>query len=183
MRRSSPPSSPSSPFALSLHAATGREYAAFVARNLRRAHALLRPPLRELSVAFVGDQRMSRLHSQFMGIASPTDVLTFELDYDSRGRVAAGEVVVCLPEARRQARARATPVRRELLLYALHGMLHLCGFDDRTDPAFRKMHRTEDDTLTRLGLGPVFAPKPAARSGASRRSQSAARPARTGARR
>jgi len=48
----------------------------------------------------------------------------------------------------------------ELLLYALHGMLHLCGFDDRTDRGFRTMHRREDDILTALGFGPVFAAQP-----------------------
>ena len=52
-----------------------------------------------------------------------------------------------------------------LLLYALHGMLHLCGFDDRTAAGFKRMHGTEDRILTRLGVGPVFAPagKPARR--------------------
>jgi probable rRNA maturation factor len=44
------------------------------------------------------------------------------------------------------------------LLYSLHGMLHLCGFDDRTEPDFRRMHQTEDEILTRLGVGPVFQP-------------------------
>ena len=35
-------------------------------------------------------------------------------------------------------------------------MLHLSGFDDRTDAAFRRMHTQENDILTRLGLGPLF---------------------------
>ena len=146
---------------LDVHAATGKPYAAYVARHLRLAHGLLNPPLRELSVALVGDARMSRLHEQFMGINGPTDVLTFELEHDHRGRAIAGEVVVCVPEARRQARRQsrargASAVRAELLLYALHGMLHLCGFDDRTAAGFRQMHRTEDDILTRLGVAPMF---------------------------
>jgi hypothetical protein len=36
-------------------------------------------------------------------------------------------------------------------------MLHLCGFDDRTDSDFAAMHRTEDKILTAIGVGPVFA--------------------------
>jgi len=103
---------------------------------------------------------MSELHEQFMSIAGPTDVLTFPLDVDARGRPVSGEVVVCLPEARRQARNRKVPVEQELLLYALHGLLHLCGYDDRTGRAYRAMHRTEDQILTRLGVGPVFSPRP-----------------------
>ncbi len=122
---------------------------------------MLSSPLAELSLALVNDLRMSQLHQRFMNISGPTDVLTFELERDRRGRVTAGEVVVCVPEARRQAKARGTELRMELLLYALHGVLHLCGFDDRTDRGFRNMHRREDDILTALGFAPVFAPPPA----------------------
>jgi probable rRNA maturation factor len=136
----------------------GAQYVPFLRRHLRAAHRIVRPVLKELSVAMVGDKKMSDLHQRFMGIAGPTDVLTFPLDADRRGRPVAGEVVVCVPEARRRAKAEGVPVERELLLYALHGMLHLCGYDDRTDASFRAMHRTEDQILTQLGVGPVFAP-------------------------
>ena len=138
------------------HLAT--RYVPFLRRHLRAAHRILRPPLRELSLALVGDGRMADLHRRFMGVAGPTDVLTFPLEEDGRGRVTAGEVVVCVPEARRQAKARGVSVEQELLLYALHGMLHLCGYDDRTDASFAAMHRREDRILSQLGVGPVFAP-------------------------
>jgi probable rRNA maturation factor len=117
---------------------------------------MLKPPLRELSIALVNDRHMSRLHQQFMNIPGPTDVLTFPLDLDARGRAVSGEVVVCVPEARRRAREHDVDVKSELLLYALHGMLHLCGFDDRTDRGYARMHRAEDMILTHLGVGPVF---------------------------
>lgn len=145
---------------LVINARLGRAHAAFLRGQLRRAHAILSPPLRELSVALVNDARMAALHEQFLNIGGPTDVLTFELEHDPRGRVTAGEVIVCVPEARRQAKQRGIELRMELLLYALHGMLHLCGFDDRTDRGFRTMHRREDDILTALGFGPVFAGPP-----------------------
>jgi len=125
---------------------------------LRKAHAELRPPLQELSVALVGDNEMSKLHEQFLGVSGPTDVLTFPLEQDDRGRDIAGEVVVCVSEARRQATINGNSARKEVLLYALHGMLHLSGFDDRTPVGFRKMHRTEDEILKQLGIGPVFNP-------------------------
>jgi probable rRNA maturation factor len=148
---------------LVISAQQARAHGPFLRTQLRRAHAILSPPLTELSVAMVNDARMSELHAQFMGIAGPTDVLTFGLDHDGRGKVTAGEVIVCVPEARRQAAERGIELRMELLLYALHGMLHLCGFDDRTDRGFRTMHRREDDILTALGFGPVFAPQAAER--------------------
>jgi probable rRNA maturation factor len=103
---------------------------------------------------------MADLHVQFMGIAGPTDVLTFELEHDSRGRCTAGEVVVCVPYAKRTAKQHGTTVERELLLYCLHGLLHLTGHDDRDDISYRKMHAAEDRILTAIGVGPVFAPPP-----------------------
>jgi len=141
---------------LSFHAATRKDLVPFLENYLMAAHALLGPALAELSVALVGDARMSKLHKQFMDVEGPTDVLTFPMDFDVRGRPVAGDVVVCVPEAARQARIRGTKLEREVLLYALHGMLHLSGFDDRTDSAYRRMHRKEDQLLISLGLGPVF---------------------------
>ena len=149
------------PLSLTIRSSARSAHVPFLRRHLRAAHRMLRPPLRELSVALVSDARMAKLHEQFMGIDGPTDVLTFPLDEDETGTVVAGEVVVCVPEARRQAKARGIPVERELLLYALHGMLHLCGYDDRTDAAFRAMHRAEDRILTQIGVGPVFTARPA----------------------
>jgi probable rRNA maturation factor len=143
---------------------SGERYVPFIRQKLRAAHRLLSPPLRELSLAIVGNAKMAELHGRFMDDPTPTDVLTFELDHDPAGRVVAGEVVVCLPVARTQARERKIKIEHELLLYSLHGMLHLCGFDDRTESAYRAMHRTEDDILTRLGVGKVFSDRRPKRS-------------------
>ena len=143
---------------LRVESAPWKRYVPFLRRNLDAAHEILGPVLCEMSVALVGDVRMSQLHEQFMGIAGPTDVLTFPLETDARGQVTEGEVVICVTEARRRAREHRLPVENELLLYALHGMLHLCGHDDRTQRAYAKMHRTEDEILKQLGIGAVFAP-------------------------
>ena len=155
------------PLSIEITGRTGLAHAAYLKRNLIRAHAILRPALGEFSLALVGDRRMAELHEEFMDIPGSTDVLTFELDHDARGRVTAGEVVVCVPYALREARRRKVPAKNELLLYALHGMLHLCGYDDRTDRDFATMHRREDEILKQLGVGAVFAP--AAASSRSRR--------------
>ena len=180
-------------FDVSITAETGRPFVPFLRTNLRAAHAALESrqprgrrvrglPLREMSLALVGDRRMSELHHQFMGIHGPTDVLTFPIDADPRGRVTAGEVIVCVPEAKRQAKRRKIPPRLELLLYSLHGMLHLLGHDDRTPRDFARMHRTEDDILTALGFGPVFAAadrafaKPPASAGGPPRRRTGRRP-------
>jgi probable rRNA maturation factor len=119
---------------------------------------MLQSPLEELSIALVGDRQMSDLHLRFVSIAGPTDVLTFPLELDDAGSAISGEVVICVPEARRRTREHGTRLAHELLLYSIHGMLHLAGYDDRTDREYNQMHRIEDDLLSRLGIGPVFAP-------------------------
>jgi probable rRNA maturation factor len=150
---------------LDIHARAGRAHVAYVRRNLLAAHAMFRPALHEMSLALVGERRMAELHERFMGIAGSTDVLTFELEHDARGRVVAGEVVVCVPFALREAKRQKIQPKKELLLYALHGMLHLCGYDDRTDRDFNQMHHREDQILNALGVGAVFGgEKPEARN-------------------
>jgi len=136
---------------------TGRQYWNFLEKELARAARLARSSLQELSVAVVGEGKMGQLHRRFMSLKGPTDVLSFEIESGARGAVTSGEVVACLPVAVREARRRGLQVRRELLLYAIHGMLHLSGFDDTSDAEYAKMHRMEDRILTSLGMGEVFA--------------------------
>jgi len=143
-------------FSLDISAVTGKTHVRYLREHVARARKLIQAPLRELSLALVGDRKMADLHQQFMNIPGPTDVLTFELDHDEQGRAVAGEVILCVPYATRQAKKTGVPVRNELLLYAIHGMLHLCGFDDRTQRDFAQMHQREDSILKRLGVGAVF---------------------------
>ncbi len=56
----------------------------------------------------------------------------------------------------RQARQRGHSVERELLLYAVHGLLHCAGFDDHGTAAFDRMHAEEDRILRAIGIGPIF---------------------------
>ena len=127
-------------------------------RQMYRAHKILRSPLKEISLAIVPAKRMAALHKQFLNEPGPTDVLTFELEHDRRGRVIAGEIIICSTVAKARARSLGHPAAHELLLYAIHGLLHLSGFDDKNASAFATMHAKEDEILTRLGVGSVFSP-------------------------
>jgi probable rRNA maturation factor len=89
--------------------------------------------LREISVWLISDRRMSRLHRQFLGQKGPTDVLTFQH----------GEIFVSVEMAKRHARAFGNSLHRELQLYIVHGLLHLHGFDDRTQPGARRMEKMQ----------------------------------------
>lgn len=130
---------------------------AFLRRHLHKAWQLLRSPVEELSLAIVEDAEMARLHDQFLGDPTTTDVLTFPLRQNEAGDVIEGELIICCDEAERCAAARGLPVQHELLLYALHGLLHLSGYDDTSQASFRKMHAKEDELLVKLKIGKVFA--------------------------
>src|SRR5207302_71994 len=118
-----------------------------------KARKAMRSRLAELSISLAGEREMARLHERYMGISGATDVLTFELEHGGRE----GEIVICVPVAKQAARERGVRVRDELLLYAIHGMLHLSGWDDRSAAGFKAMHRKEDQILRKLGVGAVFA--------------------------
>lgn len=114
----------------------------------------------QINLAIVDDDRMAECHQQYCGEPGTTDVLTFDLR-DEPGRADAdvpieGDIVLCIDVAARQAQQRGHDTRLELLLYAVHGLLHLLGEDDHDPADYQKMHRREDELLKRAGLGPVF---------------------------
>lgn len=78
-----------------------------------------RSDLTEGSVAFVTDAAIKRLNRTYRRKDTPTDVLSF--DY--------GEIVISLPTAKRQARDHGVSLRDECCLLAVHGALHVLGFD------------------------------------------------------
>jgi probable rRNA maturation factor len=80
-----------------------------------------------ISVTFVGRESMRRLNAQHKGQDYPTDVLTFALTGPD-GRVI-GDVYICPWVARQEARARAVPLRQELIRLVVHGTLHALGRD------------------------------------------------------
>lgn len=132
-----------------------------VAGAAARAEGLRRG---QLSIAVVGARAMATLHERHLGVAGPTDVLTFDLGTDPRRGLLDGEIVVCADVARRTAwqrrrlrgSARQAVACAELALYVVHGVLHLAGYDDHDPRDFKRMHAREDELLTALGLGAVY---------------------------
>jgi len=134
-------------------------------RTLARA-ALAQPEFArqswaELGIHLVGDRRMSALNARHLGHAGPTDVITF--DYGTApvggpvpgGRC--GDLFIGVPEALRQARIFHTSWPAEVVRYLVHGLLHLCGYDDTTPAARRRMRQAEDRLLRRLAARFDFA--------------------------
>ncbi len=122
---------------------------------LERAAALAGAGAGRLGVSLVDDAAMTVLHETYRGEPGTTDVLTFDLS-DGPADGLDGDIAVCVDEAARQAARREHDVRDEVLLYAVHGLMHLLGEDDHEADAFERMHRREDELLTRLGVGPRF---------------------------
>jgi len=148
-----------SPVTIEISARTGHQFIPHLRRQLARLHPKIKRAPNNISIALVGDQVMSKLHIQSMGIKGPTDVLTFPIDIDKNGNCTFGEIIICVPEARRRAKKLGINVRDEVLLYALHGLLHLSGLDDQTPADYQRMHALEDKLLSAIGVGRVFDPE------------------------
>ena len=113
-----------------------------------------------LSVVFVDDPTLTRMHAEYLHDDSPTDVITFDLQ-DADDPVVAGpvgELYVSVDCARRIAAERGVPFERELALYVVHGALHLCGFDDHTAADRAAMREAEAAVMGGLGFAPDTKP-------------------------
>jgi probable rRNA maturation factor len=118
---------------------------AFVARVVRAALAYGGKPTMPVSLLLTDDAEIAALHAQHLGDASPTDVMSFDLD-------GAAELVVSVTTAARIARARGHAVRAEVALYIVHGLLHVLGHDDTTRRSRARMRDAEREVLQRLRL-------------------------------
>ena len=107
-------------------------------------------PGRQVSLALVADPTLADLHGRFLDDPSVTDVMSFLLGEGEEG--AWGEVIVSVDRAREVAEERGLPWERELVLYAIHGTLHLCGFDDHEDADRLAMRTAEATVLGELGF-------------------------------
>ena len=87
----------------------------------------------EMSVNIVGDQEMKKLNHRYMKQLGVTDVLSFPLDKETGpdGIIRLGDVVICSPQAKRQAKRKGIKVNEEVENLIEHGVLHLLGIHYR----------------------------------------------------
>ena len=124
-------------------------------RGLRRvleealAGELGRPA--RVNVLLTDDEHIAKMHLDYMGEAGPTDVLSFELNEEADGDDEAllGEIAVSGDTAGREAARRGTSAQEELTRYAVHGLLHLVGYDDKTESKRRRMWRRQEQIVKR----------------------------------
>ncbi len=104
-------------------------------------------PIRTISVAIVDDGVMASLHERHLGEARATDVLAFDLRDDPDDERIEGEIVVSAEAASRQGGQLRVEAGEELLRYAVHGTLHLMGYEDHTPAGRRRMREAENRVL------------------------------------
>lgn len=118
-----------------------------LAMFLRRVRRMLPLRGREVGICLVEDREIRRLNRQFRGKDKATDVLSFPAG-ERDGYL--GDIAISPATARRNARRYGRPLKDELRILLLHGVLHLLGHDHETDQG--EMNRLEARLRRRLDL-------------------------------
>ncbi|HUK32544.1 MAG TPA: rRNA maturation RNase YbeY [Vicinamibacterales bacterium] len=103
-----------------------------------------------VTIALVSDREIRQLNRTFRGVDKPTDVLSFPSDEPRATSHELGDVAIARGLARRQARAAGHSEATEWRVLALHGLLHLLGYDHEHDDG--RMRRVERQLRRRGGL-------------------------------
>ena len=120
-----------------------------VRRFLRRMSGELETPA--FTVCLLSDQAIRRFNRKFCGVDRPTDVLSFPAEERKNGgRAYLGDILISVETARANARRYGLRLEEEIQVLALHGVLHLLGYDHERDHG--KMARLERRWSRRLGL-------------------------------
>ena len=100
-----------------------------------RKRGLALPP--EVEITLLGEAAIAKVHGEFLEDTTPTDVITFEH----------GEILIGVPIAAANARKFRQPADHEVALCAIHGLLHLLGYDDLTEKGRVIMHARQEEIL------------------------------------
>lgn len=96
--------------------------------------------LGEVTIVCVAPGRMRRMNKEFLGHDYVTDVITFD----------SGDIVICPETASRFGRAHGQTTEEEMVLYVIHGMLHLAGYKDKKPKDIMIMRAMEKKMLAKL---------------------------------
>jgi probable rRNA maturation factor len=128
--------------------------------EVARLHGLVASS--EVSIVLVDDEQIHQLNQQYRGQDRPTDVLSFAITETSEeepgyeqpeeAEVLLGDIVISLETALRQSQEYGHTLARELGYLAVHGMLHLLGYDHEDEAARTAMRAAEEKVLTAVGL-------------------------------
>lgn len=100
---------------------------------------------KEISLAFVGDAEIKKLNKTYRGLNQATDILSFAGEGSFLG-----ELVIDYKQIKRQAGGFKPSVRQELIFVLTHGLLHLIGYDDKTEKGRLKMIKLGEEFMIKL---------------------------------
>ncbi len=109
----------------------------------------------EFSIVFVDAAEIASVNERYLDHSGPTDVITFDYRAGAGSCAASGdwtmaELFVCLDIARSASEQFGNSHSREVILYLVHGVLHLCGYDDHDPQDRRRMKQREQEILCEL---------------------------------
>ncbi len=107
----------------------------------------------EINIVLAGNRELQRLNRQYRGKDAPTDVLSFAmLEEDGpaaarNGELMLGDIYISVDKAGAQAAEAGHSLHREILILAIHGLLHLIGYDHQNEAGYEAMHKRELEIL------------------------------------
>lgn len=110
---------------------------------------------KEFNIIFVTDEEIQRINREFRKIDRITDVISFALCDDVDNDMPEdelGDVFICVDQAIRQASLYGHSITREVAFLAVHGYLHLCGYDHMTKEEETEMFSLQEMILERAGV-------------------------------
>ncbi len=125
-----------------------------IARAVRTALGARAKRDGEICVILVGDKEIRKINKRYLNHDTPTDVISFPYDRPApkaKGSQPFGDIYIGKDAAKRQAKELGHSLLEELLTLAVHGTLHLIGYDDRKPTAKKRMF-TRQDAIVRLTL-------------------------------
>lgn len=116
-----------------------------ILRSFRKRSALI-------DITFVGDRKIKRLNAKYMNRVGATDVISFLLEEKTlpKKAVIIGDIYISSDTAYANAKAFDTTFQKEILLYTVHGLLHLLGFKDKTASERKGIRRMEEKFLKKF---------------------------------
>ncbi len=110
---------------------------------------------KEISLAFVGDAAMKKLNQTYRGLNRPTDVLSFAPLNNAKGNLTGqvgddnllGEIIIDYAQIKRQAGRFGQTAKQELAFILVHGLLHLAGYNDKTEAGRREMVKLGEEFI------------------------------------
>ena len=112
----------------------------FIGEIARRILKVLKKENTELEIIFLSDAAIKPVNEKYKHSNCATDVLSFDLG-------SCGQILISSDMALRNSLIFNTPLEKELVLYVIHGILHLFGYDDEKPKARSRMFRKQDSIL------------------------------------